>query len=395
MRRKESGGINVKYKAVFFIMAVCLCVPFFTGCGGASSMESSKMSSDEIGFQGYEEMEDAAEDDAAAEPEETEDAAVQENEEDAKAQGDAAQEVKDAQDKILVYEGSVSIDTLEFEEAVRAFKKTIEDHGGFLEEEQSYGKGGGYEADSFYDSMDPRTFTATARIPSDRYQDFMEKTEGLGKVTESNSKVTNMTRQYGTLKAELEIYEAEYQRYLKMFEEVSDDNAMISIQEKLTELSLDIARTKSEMSVIDTDAAYSTVHVSIYEVAEYKEEHEGFFDRLGAVIVESWEGMLAFFEAILFFFILHWYKLLLLFLIVFLIVKLVRRYEKKNKQKRQQVMQVYQQGQEIKTAGANQRKDEAVQANQEKNKATQANQKRTEIIEENQTEVQEEGVKHE
>lgn len=354
MRRKESEGIQVKCKAVFFVMAICLCVPFLAGCGGGTSSNYSEKSSEEIGFQGYGEMEDAAEDDAAAEPEEAEDT-VQENGADAKAQ--ESEEAKASQDKILVYEGYVSIDTLEFEDAVRAFKQTVEGHGGFLEDEQSSGKGGGYEESSLYDSVAPRTFTATARIPSDCYQDFMDKTEGLGQVTESNSKVTNMTRQYGTLKAELEIYEAEYQRYLKMFDEVSDDNAMLAIQEKLTELSLNIARTKSEMSVIDTDAAYSTVRVTIYEVAEYKEEQEGFFDRLGAVLIESWEGMLAFFEAILFFFILHWYKLLLLFLIVFSIVKLIMRYEKKNKQKRQQLLQAKQGGVMTGTAGQGEGKE--------------------------------------
>ena len=387
MRIKKIRGINVKCKEALLIVAICLCVPFFTGCGGTSYMDSSEKSSEEIGFQGYEETEDAVEDDAAAEPEEAEDT-VQENGADAKGQeSEDTQEEKTSQDKILVYEGYVSIDTLEFEGAVRAFKQTVENHGGFLEDEQSSGKGGGYEESSLFDSVSPRTFTATARIPSDRYQDFMDKTEGLGQVTESNSKVTNMTRQYGTLKAELEIYEAEYQRYLKLFDEVSDDNAMLAIQEKLTELSLNIARTKSEMSVIDTDAAYSTVRVSIYEVAEYKEEQEGFFDRLGAVLIESWEGMLAFFEAILFFFILHWYKLLLLFFIVFFTVKIVKRYEKKNKQKRQQVMQAYQQGQ--------QREKGAAQANQKKNEAVGENQKKAETTGENHTEIQKEGAKHE
>lgn len=357
MRKKGSRNINVKYKFVFLAVAVCLSSSFFAGCGGSSYMNSADKSSKEIGFQEYDEPADmVAEDDAAMEPEEAESGASQEN-----AGNDTSQESSaDSQKKILVYEGSVSIDTLEFQDAVRAFKKTVEEYGGFLEDEQSRGTGSSYEEDSSYRITEPRTFHATARIPSDKYQDFMQKTEGLGKVTESNSKVTNMTRQYGTLKAELEIYEAEYQRYLKMFDEVSDDNAMISIQEKLTELSLNIARTKSEMSVIDTDAAYSIVYVTIYEVSAYKENSVGFLTRLRNVISDSWEGMLAFFEGILFFFILHWYKLLLLLLIIFLIVKFVKKYEEKSRQKRQQAMQAYQQKQREEEAGQKNNQKEAI-----------------------------------
>lgn len=170
----------------------------------------------------------------------------------------------------------------------------------------------------------------------------MDKAQGLGVVTESESQVTNMTRQYGTLKAELEIYETEYERYLKMFDEVSEDSAMLAIQEKLTELSLDIARTKSEMAVIDTDAIYSTVEMRIQEVTAFEQKESGFFNRLLKVLSQSWQGMLSFFEAVLFFFILHWYKLLLFFLIILFIVKFIKKYQVKSEQERRRVMQDYQ-----------------------------------------------------
>lgn len=358
MRKIGSRNINAKYKVIFLYVVVCLCSSFFAGCGGSSYMNSADKSSEEIGFQEYynETADMAAEDDAAMESEEAESGVSEEN----TGNGTAQESLADSQKKILVYEGSVSIDTLEFEDAVRAFRKTVEECGGFLEDEQSRGTGSNYEEDSSYRITERRTFHATARVPSDKYQDFMQKTEGIGKVTESNSKVTNMTRQYGTLKAELEIYEAEYQRYLKMFDEVSDDNAMISIQEKLTELSLNIARTKSEMSVIDTDAAYSTVYITIFEVSAYKENSAGFLTRLGNVVSDSWEGMLAFFEGILFFFILHWYKLLLLALIVFFIVKFVKKYDEKSRQKRQQAMQAYQQKQREEEAGQKNNQEEAI-----------------------------------
>lgn len=325
------------------ILTACFCMMALTGCGG-SEFTADGSAGDDIGF-------DAMEEDAADEMAEIDDEMAEENEDNAKTksadtdagetdQDNSADSSKD-QNKILVYEGAVTLDTMKFEDTVKSFKRTVEEYDGFLENEQSYGDST-YNPDSPYGVGDSRSYMATARIPSESYQDFMRKTEGLGNVTESSSRVTNMTRQYGTLKAELEIYEAEYDRYLKMFDEVSNDKAMLSVQEKLTELSLEIARTKSEMSVIDNDASFSTIQIQIYEVAAYRETNEGFFDRLGNVLVKSWKNMLRFFENILFFFILHWYQLLLLVLIIFVIVKFVKRNQKKAEERRQQMMRARQ-----------------------------------------------------
>ena len=342
MKLKKVTKKSIKLKAA--MLAICLSVSGLAGCGGASSYDEFTAAADEeIGFDTYEDTEEITEAKEAAEPEE--DASGAAEDDSASTKEEIGTSPLEGKDKKLVYEGSVAIDAIEFETAVGSFKETVQKFGGFLENEQSYGAGGDYAPESSYGKEEPRTFRATARIPSDSYQEFMEQTEGLGKVTESNSQVTNMTRQYGTLKAELEIYEAEYARYLKMFDEVSEDKAMLAIQEKLTELSLNIARTKSEMSVIDTDASYSIVNIRISEVAVYEESATSFPQRLGDVLAKSWKNMLKFFENLLFFFILHWYKLLLLFLIIWLIVKFVKKQQAKSEQRRQQMMQSYQNGQ--------------------------------------------------
>ena len=102
------------------------------------------------------------------------------------------------------------------------------------------------------------------------------------------------------------------------------------------------------MEVIDTDATFSTVQVRISEVQAYKEQRAGFLARLCDVLAKSWNGMLGFFEGILFFFILHWYKLLLFALIIVLIIKIVKKQQAKAEVKRQKAMQEYQQKQKQK-----------------------------------------------
>lgn len=373
--------------------ALSACVFMLSGCGGTPYDESAaQTASEEIGFENYAEAENAAVDDAA-EIAEIATADTEDNEKaEAPARGEGDSPSLQEQNKILVYTGAVSMDTMEFEDTVLAFKKAVEEYGGFLENEQNYGAGSKYAEESFYSARNPRTFQATARIPSQNYQEFMDKAQGLGVVTESESQVTNMTRQYGTLKAELEIYETEYERYLKMFDEVSEDSAMLAIQEKLTELSLDIARTKSEMAVIDTDATYSTVEMRIQEVTAFEQKESGFFNRLLKVLSQSWQGMLSFFEAVLFFFILHWYKLLLFFLIIFFIVKFIKKYQVKSEQERRRVMQDYQARQQSSQKVQQQIEGERFQGEQQASGAqSHGEQQNSQAEAKNQGETQEDG----
>ena len=119
------------------------------------------------------------------------------------------------------------------------------------------------------------------------------------------------------------------------------------------------------MEVIDTDATFSTVQVRISEVQAYKEQRAGFLARLCDVLAKSWSGMLGFFEGILFFFILHWYKLLLFALIIVLIIKIVKKQQAKAEVKRQKAMQEYQQNQKKQQEQQEQHEQQEQQEQQE------------------------------
>ena len=151
MRIRIKEKYTVRFRMVILALAVALCVPL-AGCGGAAYDEMAETMSEDAGFQTGSEaaaVDDAVEEDGMVD---TEDVAEQEGaeaEQDAGA-GNGQDETKDNQDKILVYEGSVAIEAIEYEETVRAFKAAVEEFGGFLEDEQNFGAGSGdYLEDSY------------------------------------------------------------------------------------------------------------------------------------------------------------------------------------------------------------------------------------------------------
>lgn len=239
--------------------------------------------------------------------------------------------------KKLVYESTIRIDTLEFNEACLTFNDLVNTYHGFIET-KTVEDNGGYSVYIYDNDIElQHTLRATVRIPSDKYDDFMSKISDIGDVRTSTENVTNMTQTYGTLQAQLEIYETEYNRYLDMLSETTDEATMLAIQEDLTQISVEIATIKSQMAYIDTDVAYSTIDIVIQEVSEYEEERDTstFGHRLKNTLIESWNELLEFLEDVLFAIILNWYRVLFLIAVIMLIVKFMRW--KKNHKKRKRV----------------------------------------------------------
>ena len=234
--------------------------------------------------------------------------------------------------EMLVYRGVLKIDTLDFQAAVKEFKTTVKNKGGFVQDEtysdNSY-SGGYYVVE---DSKKHNVYTATVRVPSSEYENIMESSSNLGDVRERESDATNVTQEYGTCKAQLEIYEAEYARYLKLLEEAKDDSYALEIENQLFEIQMNIATLKSQITNLENDVAYSYIQITINEVEEYKEEVEeedSFGERFKKTCVKSGKKFLSALEDILFFVVMNIFTIIFIAVIVIVIWLLIRRSIKK------------------------------------------------------------------
>lgn len=245
----------------------------------------------------------------------------------------------DASKEMLVYRCTMSIDTLNFEESLTALKTKIAEFHGFIEREtQSDGNNGNGryiidEEDKDY------YYTATIRIPSAYYESFVSATEGIGTLRSKNSSVDNVATRYGTLKNDLEIYEAEYDRYMKQYNETKDEAIALEIQRELRNLSITISDIKTQMSMLESDVAYSYVTVTVHKVTEKEikkekeapKEDDDFGTRVSKKAKESWNNFLGFLESILMFFISGWWAFLLAAIIFLILFFVIRRKVKKSK----------------------------------------------------------------
>lgn len=300
------------------LIPVILCSLMLTACGSSDSASEAYISNGAYdsaygGDYSYEtSYEDAAAEESPAEADNGDDSAV------------SADTIKK---EMLVYSCNMTVDVLNFDEAVDSFKEDLDSCGGFVENE-SYSDGGSDSRYYYADEEKWQTYYATVRIPSADYDEFCDRAASLGDLRSKNASVENVSSEYYDLNTTLEIYEAKEQRYIDLLADITDDEYAVSVEKELTELQVQIAQIKTRMNRIRTDVAYSYVYITINEVREYSPEpvkKDTFFRRLSNTVSDAASGFLTFLEELLFVIIYLLPYLILLGIIIAIIIAIRRK----------------------------------------------------------------------
>lgn len=334
MRGRQRFGWR---KSAILLLIVFLAISL-SGCGGGGGTRresTAGKSADQAGTQdGWNSSSEDAETDTGEEEiaeGETESSAKSEETGDNKTKEDASAQQQKVTKEMLVFHGKVTVDTLHFDQSVEDFKQMLNQADGFIETENFSDDGDLTDYLMVEEEEKHNLYTATVRVPSAQYDTMMNGAGNLGDVRTKSSNVQNVTQKYSTYQSQLNIYEAEYQRYLKLLEKASEDEYALQIEQKLFDLQVKIAELKSGITNLETDVAYSYIDITIKEVREYQEEPERtktFLDRLKHSCKTSWKVFLSLLETILLCLIYTWYYIVIILVILFVVFKLRR----KNKQ---------------------------------------------------------------
>lgn len=321
------------------IISIAMCALLLTACG--SSSKSSDTSAAMNGYSYYDEAggsyaaEDYDYDDSVqlASPAETAAAGVSSGLSD--GDSDSGLSADSVNKEMLVYSCTISIDVLDFKNALDTFKASLDSYGGFIESENY--SDGGYSGRYYYaDSEKWQTYTATVRVPSKNYDAFCNSAAQLGDLRSKDADVQNLSREYSDLATTLEIYEAKEARYIALLADITDDEYAVAIERELTDVQIQIANIKTRMNEIQTDVAYSYVYITINEVKEYTAEPvktDTFFERLSATVSDAASGFLDFLETLLYIIIYLFPYLVLIGGIVVGIVAIVKASKKRKAKK--------------------------------------------------------------
>lgn len=308
------------------MISAVLCALLLTACG--SSMSTDKASNAASAYGDYSYETSAAEDyyDYDSSIESASDTTMADG-----SEGDSTLSAEQIKKEMLIYTCNMTVDVLEFDDAVANFKESLDSYGGFVESE-NYNDGGSGSR-WYYDDIEKwRTYSATVRVPSADYEEFCSKSAELGDLRSRNSYVENVSSEYYDLSTTLEIYEAKEERYISLLATITEDAYAVSVERELTDLQVEIAKIKTRMNEIKTNVAYSFVNITINEVKEYTAEPvktDTFGQRLANTLSETGSGFLVFLEDLLFFIIAVFPYLILIGIIAFIVIFIIKKTKKK------------------------------------------------------------------
>ncbi len=247
----------------------------------------------------------------------------------ASADGGSGELPELAPDKII-YSADATVETTDFEGTLAGVAKLVEQYKGWIE--SSSVNGANYYSKA-RGSTSSRFASYTIRIPAASFSDVMGSLSTLGNVPYTYTYTDNVTTRYYDTEARLNAYQAQETRLLELLEEAESVEDVITIEEKLTELRYQIESLQSTLKGWDRQVSYSTVYLSIEEVAEYTPETLAAKPAYGQRLLSALRGSLRrigeFFSELLIWLVAALPVLLVLAAVTVAVVLIVRAAHKK------------------------------------------------------------------
>lgn len=208
-----------------------------------------------------------------------------------KSEGGSGESSESYQPKII-RKVTVSAETRDFSGAVGEIEASIAKLGGYIESCNLRNQKDSYRGTT----VTERYADYVIRIPADKLDAFLAEAGALLNVTSTSSSAEDISGEYYDIQARISVLETERQLLEKMLSEADSVDTMLTLEKRLYDVIYEIESYKTAIKVYDSKVSYSTVNLSLREVAELTdtEEDKTFIERLGTAIAETWQGSVEF-----------------------------------------------------------------------------------------------------
>lgn len=227
----------------------------------------------------------------------------------------------------LVYSANVEMEVKDFDNSTKALKQKINSLDGIIQNE-SYSDEEPYylyyERDYSKNTKISgyKNLYTTVRIPTERFNEFVESLNDIGHIKSSSTQVDNITQQYYNNTAYLESYQNQLEVLQNMYNQTGSITEMLEIEARISEVQAEITKLTTVIQSMDMDVNYSTVTIRLSEVVEYSDtpreyQELTFMQKVGQRFVDSWENFVGFLEAVVYIIIdCIWFLIIIAILIV-------------------------------------------------------------------------------
>lgn len=243
----------MRFKKLFCMISVLLCLFLFVGCGTETIGDVSKDYENVVTEKIPQNCEQVNEDKSVNE-----------------------------EKVITTYE--VIYNTLDYQSAVSVLNKAVHESNGFMKFSN--------EETDFNDLMEYRM---EASIPTDKVDSFFKTLSESNVLNEAQKMMssTNETENYVDIELRLQILKDKLNRLKELSKEKSELSDLIELEKEMTSTIYDIESLESQLQNIDKKVTYTTVTITVNEKISkvHMETKDGFLNRLSVAFVESFHNV--------------------------------------------------------------------------------------------------------
>ena len=322
-------------KSIFIVLIVLMMTAvLFSGC---MASERTETSSDGEYYADVQVAEEPAYDENSSKEMTADNADYDDMEEDAGGSTGSDIDIEDTAsilepgvDRKIIYSGYIQAQTKNFDADYDNIISSLKAAGGYVENAYLYGT----KPEDWQDSG--RNAELTVRIPSDKFDAFMEMLKGIGDNISSSVNGQDISLQYYDTETHLETLRVREERLMELLEQAAGLEDIIELERELADVSYEIQMYTTELRNYDSLIDYSTVTITLQEVNEITRVtasdeslgtriQNGFFSVLNVLADVG--------EALIVIFIGGFPVWIILAIIAFVVIILVKRHRKKHPKK--------------------------------------------------------------
>ena len=233
----------------------------------------------------------------------------------------AAEAAADETAQKIIYNADMRMETTDFDAARDTLLAAVDANDAWLE----YSNVSGTESDH------DRYASYTVRVPVGNYRAFLAAAGDAGSVLNLSESAENITSSYIDVQARLSALESQRDRLNELADQAETTADLLEIESQLSDVQYQLENYTRQLRNMDQQVSYSTVDITLDEVAVLTPTDTSFVARLGDAFSNGWASFLGFVQGLIVALVFLWPVLLVVIIVIFV----VRAWRKKHpKEKR-------------------------------------------------------------
>ena len=216
----------------------------------------------------------------------------------------------------IIYRATLSLESTDFDAARDTLLAAVDANGAWLEYSQLSGSAEDRDRRASY----------TVRVPVDNYSAFLAQAGESGSVLNLEENAENVTSDYIDLQARLDSLENQRDRLNELAAQAETTADLLEIESQLSDVQYQLESYTRQMRTLSGQVTYSTVDISLREVATLTPTATTFPGRLAEAFRGGWSGFVLFLQGLVLTLVYLWPLLLLAVIVVLIVRALARRH---------------------------------------------------------------------